>query len=398
MVDAPLAALRPWGRNPRRIAPARLEQLKAMLVAAPEMLWARPLIALPDGTVIAGNQRLAAAVELGWETIPCVYADLDERQQVEWAFRDNNAMGETDENLAAELLAELTADGYDALLTGFAPDETAKLLAGLRRREVDPDEAPPVPAKPKSKRGVVYELGLHRVMCGDATCADDVALLLDGALAEVLWTDPPYGVDYVGKTADALTIENDTPVGLGALLIAAFARADEVLAPSARFYAAAPAGPRHQLFLDAVRETGWLIHETLVWVKNSLVLGHSDYHYRHEPILYGWKPGEGRPGRGKHMGTRWYGGNAQDSVFEIDRPSRSSEHPTMKPVALIEAHLANSARPTDPVYDPFVGSGSTLIACENLALRGYGMELDPAYCDVIRQRYADYVGDQSYAP
>lgn len=399
-----MAELRPWPRNPRRIRPERLEQLKAMLVASPEMLRARPLIALLDGTVIAGNQRLAAVTELGWETVPCVYVDLDEQTATRWAFADNNPMGETDDAAAAQLLAELQADDLDLLLTGFAPDETSRLLAVLNRRDVDPDAAPGVPAIPKSKRGVVYELGYHRVMCGDATSEDDVRALFTGSMqdgvsnVEVMWTDPPYGVDYVGKTGDALTIANDTATGLRALLEDAFRLADRAMAPSARFYCAAPAGPHNLEFRLAIQAVGWRFHEGLVWVKDVFVLGHSDYHLRHEDILYGWKGGEGRPGRGRHTGSRWEGDHAQASVFEVQRPKRSADHPMMKPVALIEAQLANSARPGDAIYDPFLGSGSTLVACEILGMRCYGIELEPAYCDVIRQRYADYVGDQKWAP
>ena len=166
----------------------------------------------------------------------------------------------------------------------------------------------------------------------------------------------------------------------------------------AAFYVAAPAGPRHEDFLSAVKAAGWELHETLVWVKDAFVLGHSDYHYRHEPILYGYLPGKGRPGRGRHAGSRWRGDNTQSSVFEVARPRRSETHPTMKPVELITAQLANSARVREVVLDPFAGSGSTMIAAEILQLRAFMLELDPAYCDVIRQRYADYTGDSSYAP
>lgn len=168
VVDTPVEKLKPWGRNPRTITGARLEQLKAMLAASPEMLQARPLIALLDGTVIAGNQRLAAAQALGWSSIPAVFADLDEATAIEWAFRDNNPAGETDPDLAAQLLAELEARGRPLDMTGFAPVELSALLRRIAPA-VDPDAVPPVPAKPRSKRGEVYELGPHRMMCGDAT-------------------------------------------------------------------------------------------------------------------------------------------------------------------------------------------------------------------------------------
>lgn len=397
VVYAPVAELRGWDRNPRRIKPARLEQLKQMLVSSPEMLKARPLICLPDGTVIAGNQRLAAAQALGWESIPAVFVDLDEATAIEWAFRDNNPAGESDDDLAAVLLADLAERGRALDLTGFAPSELSALLRRVAPKN-DPDAVPPVPAVPKSERGEVYELGAHRLMCGDATSAEDVSALAGGAASAVLWTDPPYGVDYVGKTAAALRIQGDSADGLPALLVDAFVTAALVLVERAPFYIASPAGPRHEDFLLALRGAGWELHETLVWVKDVFVLGHSDYHYRHEPILYGYLPGTGRPGRGRHAGSRWRGDHRQSTVFEVPRPKRSEEHPTMKPVDLIVAQLANSTEPGDAVLDIFAGSGSTMLACEQIDCCAYLLEIDPAYCDVIRQRYADYVGDQKWAP
>jgi DNA modification methylase len=205
----------------------------------------------------------------------------------------------------------------------------------------------------------------------------------------VLWTDPPYGVAYVGRTARALTIANDN-VEAPALLEAALHMADALLAPAAPFYLATPAGPQGTPFRLALERLGWRHHQTLVWVKNAPVLGHSDHHFQHEEILYGWRPGPGRPGRGRQQGSRWYGDNSQSSVFFVNRPARSEQHPTMKPVALIAAQLANSSRRGDAVLDLFAGSGSTLIACEQLARRCCAVELDPGYCDVIRRRYQEY--------
>ena len=344
------------------------------------------MIALPDGTVVCGNQRLRAAVERGWETIPVLVVDLDPERARLWALRDNAAYGEWDEPALAELLAELAAGGVDLALSGFETADLDRLLAGLQP-DADPDEAPSLPGTADSLPGKVYELGPHRLICGDATDPDVLSELMHGERAEVLWTDPPYGVDYVGKTKESLRIRNDGRDGLAELLRDAFAAIDSVLAPSARFYVAAPAGPLGLTFRTAVLEAGWSLHQTLVWVKQTAVLGHSDYHYVHEDVLYGWKPGPGRPGRGRHRGSRWYGDNAQTSVFHIDRPTRSTEHPTIKPVALVEAMLRNSSRRGDAVLDPFAGSGSTLIACERLGRRCFAVELDPRYCDVIRQRY-----------
>jgi DNA modification methylase len=355
------------------------------------MLWARPLVALPDGTVVMGNQRLLAARELGWATIPVLYAELDPQRARVWALRDNNAYGEWEELALAALLDELAGGGVELALTGFESGELDRLLA-LMTPPADPDQAPPLPeGEPESSPGELYELGPHRLLCGDATDPGVLARLLGGLQAEVLWTDPPYGVGYEGKTPQALTIANDSTGTLAPLLDGAFAAADTVLAPAARCYIAAPAGSQGTVFRTAFDRVGWHHHQSLVWVKNAPVLGHSDYHYAHEDILYGWKPGPGRPGRGRHQGSRWYGDNRQTTVFHVDRPARSEEHPTMKPVGLIEAMLRNSSRHGDVVFDPFAGSGSTLIACERLGRRCFAIELDPAYCDVIRNRYEGFV-------
>jgi DNA modification methylase len=203
----------------------------------------------------------------------------------------------------------------------------------------------------------------------------------------MMWTDPPYGVEYVGKTKRALTIEGDGAEGLSALLRESFALATEALAPGAPIYVAHPPGARSLDFVQAFVAAGWRLHQGLVWAKNTIVLGHSDYHYAHEPILYGYTPGAGRPGRGDHAGSRWYGDNSQSSLLTYDKPPSSTEHPTGKPVGLVEQCVSNSTRPGDVVLDPFAGSGSTLIACENLHRRCYAMEIDPGYCDVIVDRW-----------
>src|SRR5579862_6928134 len=221
-VATSLAELRAWPENPRRISPGQLDALQRALTADPEMLWARPLIALPDGLVVCGNQRLRAALELGWTTIPTIRVDLDTERARLWALRDNNTFGEWDEGALASLLEELSADGVDLALTGFDSSELDRLLADLQPA-ADPDEAPPLPAAPDSQPGCIYELGPHRLACGDARDPDLLAALAAGAQVEVVWSDPPYGVGYVGKTKNALTIDNDTTDGLPGLLSGAFA-------------------------------------------------------------------------------------------------------------------------------------------------------------------------------
>ncbi len=214
-----------------------------------------------------------------------------------------------------------------------------------------------------------------------------------GKTASCLWTDPPYGVNYQGGTPDALTIANDDPQGLAGLLRSALGNVAEVMLPGSPFYIAHPAGPLALVFGQVVTELGWRLRQTLVWVKDSLVLGHADYHYRHAPILYGYLPGgTGRRGRG---GKGWFGDDAQTSVFEVPRPKASPDHPTSKPVALITAMLANSTRQGDLVLDPFGGSGSTLVASEQLERRCNLVELDPKYCDVVVRRWEVLTGKQA---
>ncbi len=210
--------------------------------------------------------------------------------------------------------------------------------------------------------------------------------------AELLWTDPPYGVRYQGKTEKALRIDNDGAAGLEALLSESFAAADSALSPGARLYVAHPAGELSLTFGRCFVGQGWRLRQTLVWVKDAFVLGRSDYHYRHEPIYYGHKPGEGRIGRGARG---WFGDNAQDSVIEVARPRASREHPTTKPPELVERCLRNSTRRGDLVLDPFAGSGSTLVACESSGRAARLLEADPRYCDVIVARWERLTGGRA---
>jgi DNA modification methylase len=391
VTEAEVARLREWPENPRTISEERLAQLKQAMVADRAMLSARPILHLASGLTFAGNMRLRAARELGWETIPAAEVDVSLAEARVWALRDNNAYGEWDEPALAEILAGLADRGLDVALAGFADRDLDRILAHLEPPR-DPDDVPALESgPPRSKPGDVYELGLHRLLCGDATDADALADLFAGVRVACVWTDPPYGVDYVGKTKRKLRIANDD-ANAGTLLRFALEAASAHLVDSAPFYICAPGGPMGTPFRFALEESGFRLHQTLVWVKQAIVLGRLDHQPQHEEILYGWAPGSGRPGRGRHAGSRWQGANNVSSVFFHDRPSRSEVHPTMKPVALIEAQLANSSARGDVVVDLFAGSGSTLIACEKLGRRAFCVEVDPAYCDVIRRRYEEYVG------
>ncbi len=382
-------------RNPNQHPAAQIEML-AKIIAAQG--WRAPItVSRRSGFVVRGHGRLAAAHVLGTECAPVDYQEY-ESEAAEWAdlIADNRIaeLAEIDLSALSDLLKELDTAQFDMGLTGFDEFELERLMTSFADGgiEVEEDEVPDLPEIPITKPGDLWLLGNHRVLCGDSTRSDDVTRLMGDQCAVCLWTDPPYGVEYVGKTKEAKRIKNDGAATLGSLLAGAFTAADGVLASGSPFYIAHPAGPLALVFESAIRDVGWKVHESLVWVKDSMVLGHSDYHYRHEPILYGWTEGAGRSGRGKQSASRWFGDNAQTSVFEIPRPKRSEEHPTMKPVALVSAMLANSAPIGGLVLDPFLGSGTTLIAAEQLGRVCLGLELDPAYVDVIVKRWENLTG------
>ncbi len=301
------------------------------------------------------------------------------------------AMAEANKDMLASLMASVSTDSE--AITAMVEDlaRRAHLPPVVGEGLTDPDDVPEV-LEPVTKTGDLWLLGEHRLLCGDSTSVGDVGALMLGEQAALMWTDPPYGVSYEGKTEQALHIANDGEDGLAALLSAAFRAAAQALEPGAPFYIARPAGALSVTFGIAILGAGWRLHEELQWVKDSMVLGHSDYHLRHETVVYGWLPGEGRSGRGNHGGSRWYGDNSQTSVFEIPRPKASREHPTGKPVALVEAHLTNSSMVGGLVYEPFSGSGTTLIACERLGRRCYAMEIEPRYVDVAVRRWEEFTG------
>lgn len=357
--------------------------------------------------VLAGNHTLLAARSLDWPTVDCAIIDVDEQTARSIVLADNRLadLGDYDNNEIYELLSSLE----DLSGTGFTDGDLSALERDLFPPEphTDPDDAPDVPPEPITQVGEVWQLGPHRLLVGSSTDLESVRRLCGDVRPDCVWTDPPYGVEYVGKTKAALTIQNDGAAGLPDLLAAAFANLVVVCRAGAPVYVA-HADTERVTFETAMRGAGLLVRQNLVWVKNTMVLGRSDYHYQHEPILfaevddgseklkehepilYGFTPGAaGRLGRG---GERWHGDNRQTTVFEIAKPPRNAQHPTMKPVALIQAMLRNSLRPGGVVYEPFAGSGSTLIAAHGLGGRAFCVELDPRYADVILRRFEAHTG------
>lgn len=384
----PLERLIDYARNPRKNDHA----VDRVAAAIKEFGFRVPIVAKSDGLVVDGHLRLKAARKLGLAEVPVVLADDLTDAQVK-AFRISvNRMAELaewDSELLALELGELGELGFDLELTGFSEDEANALTPEvLPEGKTDPDEAPEPPAKPRSVLGDVWLLGKHRVMCGDSTSVDAVEALMAGGKADCVWTDPPYGVAYVGKTAEALTIENDdlNDAELTDFLRAALGAAFAACKDGAAWYVAAPPGPPMvHSFGTAMTELGVWRH-TLAWVKSTFVLGRADYHYQHEAIFYGWKPGAAH---------KWTSDRKQSSTLNFDKPARNGVHPTMKPVELVEYCIGNSSDRGDVVLEPFGGSGTTLIACEKTGRIARLMELDPRYVDVIVNRWQDFTGKQA---
>ena len=378
----PIASLRPHPRNPRR---GDLEAVKDSLCHHGQY---RPIVAnRRTGEVLAGNHVLRAARDLGFDEIAATFVDLDEEEATKLVLVDNRTsdLAGYDDALLVELL-----EGLDDLSgTGFDAQALDDLLEEVAPPPYEDEEVPTAPGEPETRPGDLYALGDHRLLCGDATDARDLHRLMASEHAQLLWTDPPYGVGYEGRTAARLALRNDGADGLAELLEKSFGAIDGVLSPGAALYVLHPAGPLSVTFACAFLAQGWSLRQTLVWVKDSLVLGHADYHFRHEPLLYGYTPGGGRRGRGA---GGWYGDNTQASVLEVPRPRAAREHPTMKPVELVEIALRNSSRRREVVLDPFAGSGSVLVACERLGRAARLVELDPAYSDVICDRWERLTG------
>ena len=384
-----LERLTPYARNSRTHSDAQVAQLAASIR---EWGWTTPVLVDDAGGIIAGHGRVLAARQLGMTTVPVVVAEgWSEAKKRAYVIADNKLALNAgwDEELLKLEIGELGELGFDLDLLGFDEAE----LKGFDAQEgtdgqTDPDEVPEAPAAPVSKLGDVWLLGRHRVMCGDSTSVEAVEALMAGEKADCVWTDPPYGVAYVGKTADALTIENDdlNAVELTDFLRAALGAAFAFSKDGAAWYVAAPPGPPMvHSFGTVMTELGVWRH-TLAWVKSTFVLGRSDYHYQHEAIFYGWKPGAAH---------KWASDRKQSSTLNFDKPSRNGEHPTMKPVELVAYCIGNSTDAGDVVLEPFGGSGSTLIACEKTGRTARLMELDPRYVDVIVKRWQDFTGQRA---
>ena len=384
-----LEALIPYINNSRTHSDDQVAQIAASIK---EFGFNNPILVDKDNSIIAGHGRLQAARKLGLTEVPCVRLEhLTETQRKAYVIADNRLAlnaGWDNELLTIEL-NELLADGFALEILGFDSDELKTLLDPLEPTEglVDEDQVPEVPEEPKTKPGDIYQLGRHRLMCGDSTSIDAVEKLMDGQLADILITDPPYNVAYEGKTKEALTIKNDSMGDdqFRQFLRDAFTAADMVMKPGSVFYIW-HADSEGYNFRGACKDSGWTVRQCLIWQKDTMVMGRQDYHWKHEPCLYGWKDGAA------HL---WATDRKQTTLIQCKRPKRNDIHPTMKPVELIEYQMLNNTKGQDIVLDLFGGSGSTMIAAEKQGRVSRLMELDPKYCDVIVKRWEDFTGKKA---
>lgn len=377
----PLEELIPYANNAKEHDAA---QVKNLALSLDRYGWKQPVVVDRNNVIVAGHGRvLAAKKSKRWrdKPVPCIIADdLTDEQIAEFRLVDNkSAESEWDMEKLTEELSTLDLSAFDF---DWGLPETAMA-------EVTEDEAPEVDeeSEPVTKLGDIWQLGRHRLMCGDSTSTECVQKLMGGAQADILLTDPPYGVDYTGKTKEALKIENDAKSDdeFIAFLQAAFEAADSVMKPGAVFYIW-HADSKAYVFRMACQMIGWEVRQVLIWVKNAMVMGRQDYQWKHEPCLYGWKSGAG------HL---WASDRKQTTVLEFDRPTKNKEHPTMKPVALFDYQIKNNTKGGDIVLDLFAGSGTTVVACEQNGRNAYVMELDPRYCDVIVKRWENLTGEKA---
>ena len=381
----PVEKLIPYINNARTHSPEQLTKLRSSLR---EFGFINPVIIDREFNIIAGHGRVLAAKEEHIAEVPCVFVDyLSEAQKKAYILADNRMAldaGWDEELLRIEIEALQGAD-FDVSLTGFGEDEIADLFAGEEQSAKDDDFGLTAALEKASfvERGDIWTVGRHRLMCGDATSAADVAALMDGKKANLIVTDPPYGVSF--KSSDGLTIQNDSMKDeeFYTFLLTAFqcmAKHLESGGSAYVFHADTEGLNFRKAFIDA----GFHLAGVCIWVKNSLVLGRSDYQWQHEPVLFGWKKG------GKHA---WYSDRRQTTIWDYDKPKRNKNHPTSKPLDLLGYPICNSSQENAIVLDTFGGSGSTLMACEQLNRICCMMELDEKYASVILRRYVEDTGD-----
>lgn len=368
--------IKPYENNPRNNDDA----VDAVANSIKEFGWQQPIVVDNDRVIIAGHTRYKAAKKLGYKEVPIVVADNLTKEQVNAYRLADNKSGELAEWDDAELQEEL-----DKIMDIDMSDFGFELDTALENDEViDDDYEEEIPEIPKSKPGQIYQLGRHRLMCGDSTKPEDVEKLMNDQRADLLITDPPYNVAYEGKQDSKMTIKNDSQEDddFYKFLLAAFSNAKAIMKAGAAFYVWY-ASVKAINFNKALKDAELSVRQELIWAKNQMVFGRQDYQWQHEPCLYGWAEG------GSHS---WYSDRKQTTILNFDKPQRSDLHPTMKPIPLFDYQIKNSSKSGDIVLDLFGGSGTTLMACEQNGRNAYLMEFDPRYVDVIIDRWEKFTG------
>ena len=372
-----ISEVKPNPKNPRVIKDGKFQKLVKSIQEFPDMLNKRPLIVFTDVdnkyVVLGGNMRLKALDELKFKEIPVIIADeWTEEQKAEFLIKDNVGFGEWDwDSLANEWDVEKLDDwGLDLPVDLSVTEEL--------EAEEDNFDVPEGGIETDIVLGDLFEIGEHRLLCGDSTQTDTFEKLMQGEVADMVLTDPPYNVAYEGKTKDALTIENDSMGNddFYKFLYDFYTALSTAVKKGGAIYVW-HASSEIINFGKAMVDAGWLLKQQLIWVKNTMVMGRQDYQWKHEPCLYGWLKGDSH---------KWYSDRKQTTVIEWDKPMRNGEHPTMKPIGLFAYQIENSSKQGDIVIDAFGGSGTTMVACEQLKRKSRVIEYDPKYCQVIIDR------------
>lgn len=383
---ADIEDLIPYARNARTHDEKQISQIAASIK---EFGFLSPIVISKDNTILCGHGRFYAAQKLGLQKVPCIKEEyLTETQKRAYIIADNKLSLNAgwDNEMLAVKLADLQGENFDVSLTGFDDSEIADLFGGDKDKEVKDDDFDLTAALEKAsfvERGDVWCVGRHRLMCGDATSEEDVAALMDGKKANLIVTDPPYNVAF--KSSDGLSIQNDSMKNedFYTFLYNAFSCMAEHLEKGGSAYVF-HADTEGLNFRKAFMDTGFHLAGVCIWVKNSLVLGRSDYQWQHEPVLFGWKKD------GKHA---WYSDRKQTTIWNYDKPKRNKDHPTSKPLDLLGYPICNSSQENAIILDTFGGSGSTMMACEQTNRICCMMELDEKYASVILRRYVENTGD-----
>ena len=380
-----LKELKPAAYNPRKKlknGDKEYEKIKQSLL---KFGYVDPIIVNEDLTVIGGHQRLTVLKDLDYETAKCVIVDLPKEDEKALNIALNKITGQWDEALLADLLLDLQESDFNLDLTGFEPPEIDDILSNVHDKELSEDEFDVEEELKKatlSRHGDIWQLGKHRVICGDSTKAETYKQLLDDRKANLVVTDPPYNVD-VEETAGKILNDNMSDGDFYQFLLSMFTQVENHMEDDASIYVF-HADTEGLNFRKAFKDAGFYLSGCCIWKKNSLVLGRSSYQWQHEPCLYGWKK------KGKHQ---WFSDRKQTTIWEYDRPKSSKDHPTMKPIQLMAYPIQNSSMRGTIVLDPFLGSGSTLIAADQTGRVCYGIELDEKFVDVIVKRYIEVTGN-----